>query len=120
MMKITLFYNMGVYLMNEKFYDGGKAYRALPFWAWNTVITEDKVRDQVRMFSDMGMGGFVIHARNGLKTEYMFDEWFSNIEAGIEKAEELDMIPWAYDENGWPSGFGDGKVNGLGVHYQQK
>ena len=20
------------------------------------------------------------------------------------------MRPWAYDENGWPSGFGDGKV----------
>ena len=57
--------------MNEKFYDGGKAYRALPFWAWNTVITEDKVREQVRMFADMGMGGFVIHSRNGLRTEYM-------------------------------------------------
>ena len=30
------------------------------------------------------------------------------------------MLPWAYDENGWPSGFGDGRINGLGEKYQQK
>ena len=30
------------------------------------------------------------------------------------------MGGWGYDENGWPSGFGDGKVNGRGVKYQQK
>ena len=30
------------------------------------------------------------------------------------------MRPWAYDENGWPSGFGNGLVNGLGIQYQQK
>ena len=24
---------------------------------------------------------------------------------------------WIYDENGWPSGFGDGIVNGLGIEY---
>ena len=30
------------------------------------------------------------------------------------------MHPWAYDENGWPSGFGGGLVNGKGLRYQQK
>ena len=30
------------------------------------------------------------------------------------------MGAWAYDENGWPSGFGSGMVNGLGEKYQQK
>ena len=30
------------------------------------------------------------------------------------------MHSWAYDENGWPSGFGGGKVNGLGDEYRQK
>ena len=38
----------------------------------------------------------------------------------VEEAENLGMYAWAYDENGWPSGFGDGKVNGLGLEYQQK
>jgi len=30
------------------------------------------------------------------------------------------MGAWGYDENGWPSGFGDGRVNELGIEYQQK
>ena len=30
------------------------------------------------------------------------------------------MRPWAYDKNGWPSGFGNGKISGLGEEYQQK
>ena len=30
------------------------------------------------------------------------------------------MDGWLYDENGWPSGFGNGAVNALGEKYQQK
>ena len=61
-----------------------------------------------------------MHARGGLQTEYMGEEWFENVEAAIQEADKHGMRPWAYDENGWPSGFGNGKVNGLGVAYQQK
>ena len=61
-----------------------------------------------------------MHARGGLLTEYMGEEWFANVEAAIEAAKEFGMSAWAYDENGWPSGFGDGAVNGLGIEYQQK
>ena len=96
--------------MSEKFYDGGKAYRALPFWAWNTVITEDKVREQVRMFADMGMGGFVIHARNGLKTEYMGKQFMDMVKLSVKCAEELGLKVWLYDEDRWPSGNAGGKV----------
>ena len=67
-----------------------------------------------------GIGGFFMHARGGLQTEYMSEEWFSNVEMSVKTAKELGMGAWAYDENGWPSGFGAGKVNGLGVSYQQK
>ena len=38
----------------------------------------------------------------------------------LEKARELGMSPWLYDENGWPSGFADGKVPARGLAYQQK
>lgn len=95
-------------------------YRPAPFWSWNEKLDIEETKRQIEVMHSSGIGGFFMHARGGLQTEYMSDEWFENIEAGIEKAEELDMLPWAYDENGWPSGFGDGKVNGLGVHYQQK
>jgi len=69
---------------------------------------------------DAGIGGFFMHARGGLETEYMGEEWFDNIEAGADEAAKLGMHPWAYDENGWPSGFGAGVVNGRGLKYQQK
>ncbi len=95
-------------------------YRPAPFWSWNEKLNTEETKRQVKVMHKAGLGGFFMHARGGLQTEYMSDEWFSNIEAGIEAAEELDMLPWAYDENGWPSGFGNGKVNGLGVRYQQK
>lgn len=42
------------------------------------------------------------------------------IQACIEKSQELGLEVWLYDENGWPSGFADGKVPALGPAYQQK
>ncbi len=95
-------------------------YRPIPFWSWNERLDTEETKRQAKLMCDAGLGGFFMHARGGLETEYMSDEWFLNISAGIEAAEELGMYPWAYDENGWPSGFGDGKVNGLGERYQQK
>lgn len=61
-----------------------------------------------------------MHARGGLQTEYMSDEWFDNVKATLRQGKELQMQSWGYDENGWPSGFGSGIVNGMGLKYQQK
>ena len=95
-------------------------YRPIPFWSWNDKLDTDETKRQIDIMYNAGLGGFFMHARGGLKTEYMSKEWFDNISSGIERAKDLNMYPWAYDENGWPSGFGDGKVNGLGKKYQQK
>ena len=38
----------------------------------------------------------------------------------VMAAKERGMYDWVYDENGWPSGFGSGIVNGKGEHNQQK
>ena len=98
----------------------GKEYRPIPFWSWNEKLTEEETKEQIHKMDQAGIGGFFMHARGGLQTEYMGEEWFANVSASIEAARECGMRPWAYDENGWPSGFGDGKVNGLGLSYQQK
>ena len=83
---------------------------AIPFWSWNDRLEEGELRRQIRNMYDMGMKGFFMHARMGLETEYMSDEWYSAIEASIDEARKLGMEAWSYDENGWPSGFGGGKV----------
>lgn len=97
-----------------------KKYRPIPFWSWNEKLNTKETIEQVHKMDDVGIGGFFMHARGGLQTEYMGEEWFDNVEAAIEIAKETGMGAWAYDENGWPSGFGNGYVNGKGVKYQQK
>ena len=97
-----------------------KKYRPAPFWSWNEKLDVEETRKQIRQMNEAGLGGFFMHARGGLQTEYLSDEWFQNVSASIEEGEALDMLAWGYDENGWPSGFGNGAVNGLGLKYQQK
>ena len=97
-----------------------KKYRPIPFWSWNEKLDVEETKRQIRLMDEAGIGGYFMHARGGLATEYMGDEWFDNVRASIEEGDRLGMHSWAYDENGWPSGFGGGKVNGLGVEYQQK
>ena len=95
-------------------------YRPIPFWSWNDKLEITELTRQIREMKKAGLGGFFMHARAGLQTEYLSQEWFDAVEACIEQAEELDMQAWLYDENGWPSGAGDGKINNSGVEYQQK
>lgn len=97
-----------------------KKYRPYPFWSWNSELNEEETSYQIEKMNDVGMGGFFMHARGGLTTPYMGDEWFKNIEKAIDTANKTGLEAWAYDENGWPSGFGSGKVNGKGEKYHQK
>lgn len=97
-----------------------KKYRFVPFWSWNEKLDTEETKRQIEIMDKAGIGGYFMHARGGLETEYMGREWFENVEVGITEGEKRGMEAWAYDENGWPSGFGNGMVNGLGVEYQQK
>ena len=92
------------------FKDIENKYRPIPFWSWNERLEVETTRRQVRMMSEAGIGGYFMHARGGLATEYMSEEWFDNVHAASEEGRELGMYPWAYDENGWPSGFVGGKA----------
>ena len=97
-----------------------KEYRPIPFWSWNEKLDVEETKKQIRLMDEAGIGGFFMHARGGLQTPYMGEEWFKNVTASVEEAKKRGMRLWAYDENGWPSGFGSGLVNGLGIEYQQK
>ncbi len=90
------------------------------FWSWNGVIREQEAVTQLADFRRRGYGGVFIHARAGLGIPYMGEEWFHVYDCCVSWAAENDFDIWIYDENGWPSGFGGGKVNGLGPEYQIK
>lgn len=84
--------------------------KSLPFWSWNDKLEKEELKKQIDWMHDKNFGGFFMHARGGLKTEYLSDEWFDCIKCCVEKAAEKGMQAWAYDENGWPSGFVGGKL----------
>jgi hypothetical protein len=100
--------------MNDKLLSAVKAsakgYGSVPFWSWNDRLEEEELREQIRDMKKLGMNGFFMHARGGLETEYLSDEWFDCINACIDEAEKQGMEAWSYDENGWPSGFAGGAL----------
>lgn len=85
-------------------------YRGKPFWSWNGDLDEEELLRQIHILKRMGMGGFFMHSRVGLKTPYLGDEWFALINACTAEAKKLGMEAWLYDEDRWPSGTAGGKV----------
>jgi len=85
-------------------------YRAIPFWSWNDKLEKEELVNQVKWMKENGFGGYFMHARSGLITEYLSDEWFDCIKACVDAGDECEIESWAYDENGWPSGFVGGKL----------
>lgn len=95
-------------------------YKPLSFWSFNGDMNDYDIEKQIVSFKKQGLGGFFMHARAGLEIEYFGQKWFAACEKAIKTAIQQDMEVWLYDEDGWPSGFGGGRVCGLGVEYQAK
>ena len=88
----------------------GVEYRGKPFWSWNGELEKDELIRQVAIMKEMGFGGYFMHSRAGLITEYLGDEWFDLINAVADAGTEMGMESWLYDEDRWPSGSAGGKV----------
>lgn len=86
------------------------AYRAKPFWAWNGDLKEDELLRQIDVMQAMGFGGFFMHSRTGLITEYLGEKWFRLIRRCAEYAAQKGMEAWIYDEDRWPSGTCGGLI----------
>jgi hypothetical protein len=85
-------------------------YRGTPFWAWNTKLEPGELLEQIEIFKQMGFGGFHIHARTGLETPYLGDEFMDCVKLCAEKAAQEEMLCWLYDEDRYPSGAAGGMV----------
>lgn len=99
--------------LEQYFYSPPKEYGTLPFFVWNGDITENLIDEYMKMFSEAGCGGVIVHPRPGLITEYLSDRWFDLFRHTVEKGKEYDMEVWIYDENSYPSGFAGGHVPDL-------
>lgn len=92
----------------------------LAFWSWNDSLQEQEIVKQVRSFREAGLSGFFIHARGGLATPYLGEDWMNAVDCALQEAKRLDLEVWLYDEDAWPSGFCGGTVPQGGVEHQQK
>ena len=96
--------------MVSKFREPPVEFRGAPFWSWNAKLEPERLREQIRVMKQMGMGGFFMHSRVGLRTPYLGEEWFDCVAACIDQAKKEGMKAWLYDEDRWPSGFAGGIV----------
>ena len=85
-------------------------YRGAPFWSWNCKITKELLDHQIEVYHQMGIGGFTIHVRTGLETEYMSEEYLDLIDYCNEKAKKMGMYCYLYDEDRYASGAAGGMV----------
>ena len=96
--------------LRAQFERPGSAYRGKPFWSWNGELEKGELLRQMDVMEQMGFGGFFMHSRSGLITEYMGDEWFDCINALADAGAKRGLEAWLYDEDRWPSGSCGGKV----------
>lgn len=85
-------------------------YRGAPFWSWNCKLNEDLLRRQIGYLKEMGFGGFHMHSRVGMASEYLGEEFMHMISSCVDEAKKQNMLAWLYDEDKWPSGYGGGFV----------
>ncbi|MDR3167638.1 MAG: hypothetical protein LBT93_06820 [Treponema sp.] len=97
-------------LQTGDFKNPGSEYRGTPFWAWNNKLDKNELIWQISQLKKLGYGGFHMHVRTGMATEYLSDEYMEIIRACVEKAREEKMLAWLYDEDRWPSGAAGGLV----------
>lgn len=97
-------------LTAEEFADPPAQFRGAPFWAWNTELNEEDLLWQIERLKEMGFGGFFIHTRSGMNTEYLGKEFMRLVCACNKKAKETGLYSYLYDEDRWPSGAAGGYV----------
>ena len=97
-------------LSKELFQAPTAEYRGTPFWSWNTTLEKDELLWQIEQLKKMGFGGFHMHSRAGMATEYLGKEFMELVKACNDKAKKEQMLAWLYDEDRWPSGFAGGIV----------
>ena len=102
--------NKGKTLDMDLFKNPTSEYRGTPFWSWNCVLDKDMLMRQIEYLKEMGFGGFHMHSRAGMATEYLGEEFMELVRACRDKAKEENMLAWLYDEDRWPSGFAGGLV----------
>lgn len=96
----------GEMLTKDKFAKPSVEFGIMPFWFWNGEMAYDEIVYQLKEYKDKGCPGLYIHARFGIREDlgYMNEDWLDRVRFTIERAQEMGLQIWVYDEYNWPSG----------------
>jgi serine/threonine protein kinase len=81
-----LYKKNGTKKLDEKLFQKPTSeYRGAPFWAWNTKLEKDELLWQIDRLKEMGLGGYHMHTRSGMNTEYLGTEFMDLIKQLLTK-----------------------------------
>ena len=107
-------------ISEELFKKPASEFRGAPFWSINDKLDPEEVARQIALMDEGGFGGAFFHAREGLVTPFLGEEWFRAFSAAVNEARKRGMYIWIYDELWWPSGFAGGIIPALSPKYRAK
>ncbi len=96
----------GAPLTRENFFSPAREFGIMPFWFWNGKLTYEEMEYQLREYYDKGIPAIYIHSRFGVNDHvpYISEDWFDRVKFTVERAQEIGLQVWVYDEYNWPSG----------------
>lgn len=87
-------------------------------WLWNVPVTRELVDKSLAEIVKAGVKSLYIlplpkdfrpeTMRTFLSPEYLSEEYFEIVKYALTRCVELGIMPWLYDEGGWPSGSAAG------------
>ena len=95
-------------------------FRGVPFWSINDKLDSTEITRQIALLDEGGYGGVFFHAREGLASPFLGEEWFETFKSAVKESKKRGMYVWIYDELWWPSGFAGGMIPALGPKYRAK
>lgn len=107
-------------LTYESFLNPANEHRSHPFYSLNDQLNAEELRRQILEFKQAGFGGFYLHSRPGLLTDYLSEEWWELMDVAVEAAQEAGIRCLFYDEDKWPSGYAGGAIPELGPDFRAK
>ena len=89
-------------------------------WLWNAPVTKERIDFCIEEAKRAGMKSLYVICmpkdfrpdtmRTYLEPEYLTPEFFELIDYATRKCVENGIMPWLYDEGGWPSGSACGRT----------
>ncbi len=88
----------------RQFQDPARQYSIAPYWFWNGTITPEESRRQLQAMMEQGVFEATVLPWDGMSPRYLSEEFWHQVGAALDTAEELGFTLNLLDDYNWPSG----------------